>query len=51
MPRARREGLQRLDDVELLVAAAGSRPASRVPSGAGSPRRYLPLSRPLASGK
>ena len=32
-------------------SSAISRPASRVPSGAGSPRRYFPVRSPLASGK
>ena len=44
--------LERLELVEVGASPAGRAvPASRVPSGAASPRRYLPVSRPEASGK
>ena len=36
---------------QSAVASELLRLASRVPSGADSPRRYFPVSSPLASGK
>ena len=50
------EALQLLDDVHRGVGEQVRRrrpsiPASRVPAGGGSPRRYLPDRRPVASGK
>ena len=44
------EALERLEHVEGVVAERRE-PSSRLPGGAASPRRYLPLSSPLASGK
>ena len=48
-PRAARP--RRIRSSESIAPARSPHAASRVPSGAGSPRLYLPVSIPLASGK
>ena len=46
------EGLQRVEDAVVLQVEVRARGASSSanPAGSGSPRRYLPVSQPPASG-